>query len=263
MGIVFGLRDFVAHSGVSGVIWSDNGTNVIATEEELLNNVLNWNQQTLTDSLVKKGIKLKFNPPSAPHPGGVWDQLLCNFKHTFYFYAILGNQRLTDEFFSTTFCIVELSLNARPLVAASAFNPNHFLLGIAGSSLPSLVNCDFDNLKRYTRAHAYSDAIWSRWLKKCVPSLNTRTKWPSPSNRNLQTGDLVWIVEPTNLRGYYPLDRLEELNFGSDAVSRSAEFRTASGNVIRPVVELAPALLVSDADRKIVFDNVNLFSLLA
>ena len=45
---------FVAVCGVPGVIGSDDSTDFFATENELLNNVLDWNQQTLTDSLVKK-----------------------------------------------------------------------------------------------------------------------------------------------------------------------------------------------------------------
>ena len=54
---VMGIESFVARHGVPGVIWFDNGTNFIATEKELLNNVLNWNQKTLTDPLVKETIK--------------------------------------------------------------------------------------------------------------------------------------------------------------------------------------------------------------
>ena len=107
---VMGIERFVARRGVPGVIWSHNGANFIATERELLNNVLNWNQQTLTDSLVKKIIKWNFNPPSAPHHGGVWERFVSSFIHTFY--AILGNRKLTDEIFFTTFCIVEQSPNA-------------------------------------------------------------------------------------------------------------------------------------------------------
>ena len=57
-----------------------------------------------------------------------------------------------------------------------------------------------------------------------------------------ETGDLVWIVEPTRTRGYYPLARVVKLNFGSDAVVRSAEVKTMSGNLVRPVVKLAPVL---------------------
>ena len=145
-------------------LWS---TNFIATEKELLNNVLKWNQQTPTDSLVKKSMKWKLNSPRAPQHARVWERLVRSFKHTFY--ATLGNRRLTDETFSTTFCLVEQSLNAHPLVPASAeateldaLTPNHFLLGIAGPSLPSLAKCNFWP----PQADAYSDAIWNRWLKK-------------------------------------------------------------------------------------------------
>ena len=51
-----GIERFVARLSITGVIWSDNGTNFMATEKDFLNNVLNWNQQTFIDSLVKKGI---------------------------------------------------------------------------------------------------------------------------------------------------------------------------------------------------------------
>ena len=244
---VMGIERFVSRRGIPSVILSDNGTNFVASEKELLQNVLKWNQQSIAESMVKKGVSWKFNPPSAPHHGGVWERLVRSFKHTFY--AILGNRRLTDEILTTVFCLVEQSLNARPLIPASAdatdldaLTPNHFLLGTAGSSLPSHANCDFDHRKRYARAQAYSDAIWNRWLKEYVPTLNRRSKWCTQSNRHLKTGDLVWIVELTNPRGYYPLARVIKLHFGSDAVARSAEVKTTSGNLVRPVVKLAPVL---------------------
>ena len=127
------------------------------------------------------------------------------------------------------FCQVEQSLNARPLVPASAdatdldaLTPNHFLLGNVSSSLPSHLTSDFDHRKRYARSQAYSNAIWSRWLKEYVPTLNRRSKWSSPSDRHLKTGDLVWIVEPTSPRRHYPFARVVKLNYGTDAIARSA-----------------------------------------
>ena len=244
---VMGIERFAARRGTPSVLWSDNGTNFVASDKELLQNVRNWNQQVLTELLVKKGIQWKFNPPSAPHHGGVWERLVRSFKHVFY--AVIGNRRLTDEILATTFCLVEQSLNARPLVPASAdatdldaLAPNHFLHGTSGSVLPSHQQADIDHRKRYARAQAYSDTIWYRWLREYVPTLNRRSKWSSHSNRDLKTGDLVWIVEPTSPRGHYPLARVVRLNFGTDAVARSAEVRTASGNLIRPVIKLAPVL---------------------
>ena len=160
---------------------------------------------------------------------------------------------MTDEIPTTDFCLAEQSLNACPLVPASAdatdmdaLTPNHFQFGTAGSSLPSHSNCDFDHRKRYTRAQAYSDAISSRWLKEYVPNLNRRAMWSTRSDRQLKVGDLVWIVEPTSPRCYYPLARVAKLNFGIYAVARSAEVETTSGNLDSPVVKLSPVFAFPD-----------------
>ena len=130
---VMGIEMFVASRGVSPVIWSDNGMNFIVSEKKLWNNILIWNQQVLTVTIVKKCIKLKLNPPSAPNHGGVWERLMRIFKQVFY--AIIGKRELTDEILTTTFCLVEQSLNARRLVPASSdatdldvLTPNDFLL---------------------------------------------------------------------------------------------------------------------------------------
>ena len=57
--------------------------------------------------------------------------------------AILDNRGLTDEVLSTTMCLVEQTLNARPLTAVSddpedltALTPNHFLPGRESASAP-------------------------------------------------------------------------------------------------------------------------------
>ena len=93
--------------------------------------------------------------------------------------AIVLNRRLTDEILSTTFCVVEQSLNERPLVAASsdatelkALTPNHFILGLRNSCLPFHSPNALDHRKRYVHAQAYPDAVWIRWLKECFPTLN-------------------------------------------------------------------------------------------
>ena len=247
---VMGIERFCARRGIPSVIWSDNGTNFVASEKELLSNINNWNQQVFSESLVEKGIKWKFNPLSASHHRGVWERLVRIFKHVFY--AILGNNRLTDEILTTTFCLVE-RLSALPITPISpeatdvdALTPNHFLLGTASSTLPSHFRIEIDHRKRYVRAQAYSDAIWNRWLKEYVPNFNRRSKWLQSSDRHLKTGDLVWLVEPTAPRGHYPLGRVVKLNYGTDSIARSAEVKTSTGNLVRPVVKLAPVLPISE-----------------
>ena len=70
---------------------------------------------------------------------------------------------------------------------------------------------------------------------------------PSPSYRDLTTGDVVWILEPTIRRVFY-LARVVKLTFGSDSIVRSAEVRTGYGTLNCPSVKIAPVLHVSDSD---------------
>ena len=73
--LVIEFEGFASRHGVPGVIWSDNGINFLATEKELLNNVMNWSQQKLTESLLNKSMKWKFNPVSAPDREGYGNDL--------------------------------------------------------------------------------------------------------------------------------------------------------------------------------------------
>ena len=156
---------------------------------------------------------------------------------------------MTDEILTTTFCLVEQCLNARPITPVSpeatnvdALTPNHFLLGTASSTLPSHFRPEIDHRKRYVRAQAYLE----RWLKEYVPHLNRRSERFQASDRHLKTGNLVWLVEPTAPRGHHTLGRVVKLNHGTDAIARSAEVKTSTGNFARPVVKLAPVLTISE-----------------
>ena len=129
---VMGNERFVSGRGIPSVIWLDDGTNIVATETELLQNILKWNHQLIAESLVDL-CHLEVYSSGAPHHGSVWQRLVQSFKRTFY--AILGNRRLTDEVLTTVFCLLEQSFNARPLVPANAkatdidaLTPNHFWL---------------------------------------------------------------------------------------------------------------------------------------
>ena len=162
---VMGVERFVSRRGTLAMIWSDNGTNFIGAEKELRESIEKWNVVNIAAELAYKGIKWRFNPPSAPHQGGIWERLVRSFKRVLY--TILGTRRLTDEVLHTTFCLVENALNSRPLTPVSAdpcdlnaLTPNHFLLGEHSTGIPSVVgNNEFDHRKRYARAQSYANAI--------------------------------------------------------------------------------------------------------
>ena len=77
-------------------------------------------------------------------------------------------------------------------------------------------------------------------MKEYVPSLHKRGKWNKHSDISLKSGDLLWVVDSANPRGCYPNARITSLRYVADSVSRSAELRTSTGSLVRPLVKLAP-----------------------
>ena len=118
------------------------------------------------------------------------------------------------------------TVNARPLTPVSsdatdleAITPNHFLLGNKNLCLPYLSSAEqfVDHRKLFRQTQAYADLIWDRFRKEYLPTLNSRKKWQTTTDRSLQQGDLVWLVEDSDKPGYYDLGRITETFEGSDA----------------------------------------------
>ena len=93
----------------------------------------------MCERLARGQIIWKFNPPEAPHFGGIWERLVRSCKKAMF--AILGNRRLTLPVLTTTMCLVEQTLNARPLTPVrddpedlEVLTPIHFLLGATSVS---------------------------------------------------------------------------------------------------------------------------------
>ena len=161
-----------------------------------------WNKDKIVDEMALSKITWKFNPPGAPHFGGVWERLVRSCKKVML--AVLDGRGMTDEILGTTMCLVEQTLNARPLTAVSddpedlnALTPNHFLLGRDSVCAPFLPNSDrYHDLRRaFKTSQCYSEMIWKRWMKEYLPQWNSRSKWKSEEVRNLQNGELVWLVD--------------------------------------------------------------------
>ena len=131
--------------------------------------------------------------------------------------------------------IIPVSTDSRELEALS---PNHFLLGQHATSFPLLLPGEHvDHKKNYVRVQSNVNAIWSRWLREYVPSMNIGVKWQTHFDFTLKTGDLVWVIEPDSPRGYHSLARIVKLNYGHDGCARSALVKTATATV-----RLAPVL---------------------
>ena len=228
---------------------SDNGTNFVGAGKELTDYIAAWNKERNEEHLIQQGIRWKFNPPTAPDYGGMWERLVRSCKRAMY--AVLGNRSPKEDVLSTTMCLVEQTLTARPLTLVSsdatdleAITPNFFLLGNKNLSLPFLSGAEqfVDRRKLFLQTQAYADIIWDRFRIEYFPTLNSQKEWQTTTDRILQQGDLVWLVEDSDKRGYYNLGRITETFECSDGVIRSAKIRTKDGYYKRPVVMLAPVL---------------------
>ena len=237
---------FIARLGYPKTIISDNGTNLFGAANELKAFMNEWDKAKIESDLAQKKIVWKLNPPGALHFGGIWEKLVQSCKKVMI--AILDNRGLNDEVLSTTMCLVEQTLNARPLTAVSddpedltALTTNHFLLGRENASAPFMPSSErYNDLRKsFKTAQAYADMIWKRWTRKYVPQWNQRLKWSKEHVRNLREGELVWLIVDSVKQCDYKLGRIFEIFTGNDGVVRSARVKMAHGELNRPVVKLA------------------------
>jgi len=127
-------------------IVSDRETNFIGAERELRESVDNLDQTQIQDQTTGRGVKWSFNPPLAPHFGGVHEVMIKAVKKAIR--AVLGNADVNDEELMTAFVGVEVLLNYCRLTCQSAdvkdttpLTPNHFLHGqMGGVSAPESVD---------------------------------------------------------------------------------------------------------------------------
>ena len=123
--------------------------------------------------------------------------------------TVLGSSKVEEEVLSTSLCLVKQAMNYRPLVPASsdptdlnALSSNNFLN--CGEVLQPAVFAREPHHAHHRRVYQQAqhdvDAIWTRWLKEYVPTLNVRHKW-TVTAEPLAKGELVWLVESYSPRG--------------------------------------------------------------
>ena len=94
------LRCFMARRGKCAKIYSDNGTNFVGTQKELVSMM-----RKASDQIAKEGIEWHFNPPSAPHFGGLWVSAVKSTKH--HLKRVMGEHKLTSTELWTLLCQIE------------------------------------------------------------------------------------------------------------------------------------------------------------
>ena len=104
------LSRMINRRGIPEEMLSDNGTNFVAANKELCEL---YKDPKTKAAVADKGIKWTFNPPYAPHFGGVFKIMIKSAKRAIT--AILKNAEVNDEELMTAFCGAEALINSRPL----------------------------------------------------------------------------------------------------------------------------------------------------
>ena len=248
------LLRFISVRGCPKEIWSDNGTNFTGAEKELRLLVQDMSDERIKSELHSREVEWykcplpewRFQPPAASHMSGVWERLVRSVKKAMK--AVLGRRSaLVDlEALRTVFEEVTSILNSRPICSSSddpkdmePLTPNHLLLQRPNLFVPPGIFAKEDvySRKQWRHAQFIANCFWSRWVREYNPMLQHRHKWLL-NRRNLAVNDLVLVVDNTLPRCRWLLGRVTKVFPGEDARVRTAEVKTKTSRLVRPVTKL-------------------------
>jgi len=193
------LDRFVARRGLPSDIYSDCGTNFVGASKQL--------RKFFADAKVQDHLSSHFpcswhfNPPSAPHFGGLWEAAVKSMKKLLI--RVVGVHTLTYEELVTVVCRIESVLNSRPLTPLSpdpgdleSLTPGHFLIGqpLLCVPEPNVSDNSSSLTSRWKLLHQCHQAFWKRWSSEYLNTLQLRLKWTS-ADTQLRVGDLVLIKD--------------------------------------------------------------------
>lgn len=227
-------------------LYSDNGTNFLGAEKELIAAVKSWKKLAHDDMVQDTWTKWHFIPPGSPHHGGLWEAAVKSAKY--HLRRVVGTQQLTFEEMSTVLSQVEACLNSRPICSLSDDNtdkcpltPAHFLVGepIVAPMTRDWTTTPENRLKRWKLLERFSQDFWKRWRNEYLDQLLSRSKWKE-EERNAELNDRVLVradnVPPTQ----WPIGRIIHTYPGADGLVRSVDVKCDGKVYRRPITKLVP-----------------------
>jgi len=234
---------FIARRGLPSDIFSDCGTNFIGADKQLQLLINSTDgQEALSGS--HAACQWHFNPPSAPHFGGLWEAAVRSMKRLLI--RTMGTHIFSYEEFTTLLARIEAVLNSRPLTPMTTdpadldyLSPGHFLIGQPLLAVPprttseSRVNLN----QRWKLLDQCHQAFWRRWATEYLTSLQGRSKWRKETP-NVNVDDMVVIVDNQAPPLMWRLGRVSEILPGQDGVVRVVRLLTLQGLITRPVAKI-------------------------
>ncbi|CAG7687347.1 unnamed protein product [Allacma fusca] len=244
------LHRFVSRRGLPSEIHSDCGTNFVGASKDLKEFVKLTKSSQFNEEVAKAlslhEIQWSFNPPSAPHMGGLWEAGVKSTK--FHLHRVVGEKSLNFEELCTLLCKIESCLNSRPLCSVSdniddldVLTPGHFLIHDALLSVPepSYDHLKLNTLSRWQLIQFLSQQFWTRWSSMYLTRLQQRPKWVT-YQPNLDPGTLVLIKDERLSPQQWLLGKITDTHPGADGLVRVVTVKTKSGSMKRPVTKICP-----------------------
>lgn len=204
------------------------------------------NQDSISNFNTDQSISWKFNPPGAPHFGGLWEAGVNSVKH--HLYRVVGDATMAYEELATLLAQIESCLNSRPLCPLaedpddlSFITPGHFLIGDALLSAPdpNFTNFQVNRLKRWQLIQQRTQHFWKRWFNEYLTQLQRGAKLTNVKS-NIEEGDLVLLKDENQPPLRWKLARIIELHPGDDQLVRVVTLKTSTSTFKRLITKICP-----------------------
>ena len=252
--IIAALSRFCDIRGTPKTVVTDNQPSFHKTDKDLHEWIasLDWKQIEAETGMGFKhqsyGITWIFNPPYAPHFGGIFETIVKATKRALA--AIVTKADLTEDEFRTFVYAVMSRLNDRPIAMIgqekedlSPLTPNCFLTSHLGYTLLPPNNIDRKQISpkdRWKYILEIRNHFWKRFSTEIVPLLRTRSKW-SHEKENIAVDDVVLEFSENSPRHSWKILRISKVFPSEDGLVRKVEVTNSGGQTyIRPIANLIP-----------------------
>ena len=190
--------------------------------------------------MLVEAVEWTFNPPHAPHMGGVWERLIRSVKSLLR--QLVQDRLLDDEELVSFMAEVEKIMNDRPLTRMGSdprddtpLTPSHLLLLRSNNCQAS---AETNHIRRrWQLIQSIANKFFERFVSEYVPELQIRSKW-TDAKQSIQVNDVVLVADENTSRGQWPLGLVEEVEYSSDGLARSAIVRIRDTVKRRPINKL-------------------------
>jgi hypothetical protein len=238
-GTLNALQNVINIRGAPKRITSDQGTNFIGANNEMLKVVAEYNSKLIKQGIIITPIEWYFNPAKAPHMQGAVEIMVGMTKTIIRKLELMketDQKSITDFGFRNMLTQITNMLNNRPLVmkpigdGTEFLTPNHFImLKMNQQFIPDDSNKKVI-LKTWKDIQQYMSTIWKSFVELYLPTLRDRKKWKLRT-APLKIGDIVLTVE-NNIQDDWRIGKVIAAEAGSNEQTRKLTIRLGKTNTI-------------------------------